>query len=67
VKPVPLLPAFLAVEEVAEAVEADRMKDVMAEEVETGMEVVDPVLMTGTWTVLAVVVQVRCVMEEEGT
>jgi hypothetical protein len=41
------------------------MKDVMAEEVETGTEVADPVLMTGTWTVLAVVVQVRCVMEEE--
>lgn len=63
----PLLPVFLAVEEVAEAVEADRMKDVMAEEVETGMEVADLVLMTGTWTVSAVVVQVRCVMEEEGT
>lgn len=43
-----LLLVFLVVEGEVEAVEADRMKDVMAEEVETGTEVADPVPMTGT-------------------
>ena len=58
-----LLQAFLVEEVVVEAVEVVRMKVDMAEEEVIGMAVVDLVPMTGMWTVSAVVVQVKCVME----
>jgi hypothetical protein len=61
-----LLQAFLVEEVGVEAVEVVRTKVDMAEEV-IGMAVVDLVPMTGMWTVSVVVVQVKCVMEEEGT